>query len=238
MRRFFVSIPEDSPSRIDFDREESVHIQRVLRLSEGDEINVFDGIGNEYRCLLEEFQGKSASARVVERVAPSAKESPLVLTLGVTLTPIDKFELVIQKSVELGVSAIVPLSTIRSEVRAKTANKKLERWRKIIIEASKQCGRATLMKISQPQGFESFVETAEGVKIMFSERGGSSFAEIGLDKNITALVGPKGGWDDSELEFARDNNFSIVTFGGRILRAETAAISITTILQHRFGDIN
>jgi 16S rRNA (uracil1498-N3)-methyltransferase len=73
--------------------------------------------------------------------------------------------------------------------------------------------------------------------VLFSERGGESFASIKGGKKITAVIGPEGGWDDSELDAARDHGVKIVTLGGRILRAETAAISIAAILQHRFGDL-
>jgi 16S rRNA (uracil1498-N3)-methyltransferase len=73
---------------------------------------------------------------------------------------------------------------------------------------------------------------------LFSERDGSSFSRLKADKKITALFGPKGGWDDSELEAARSSGIKILTLGGRILRAETASIAITAILQHRFGDLN
>jgi len=238
MRRFYVPFSEKPTERFSFDREETRHIQRVLRLSEGDEINVFDGNGNEFRCAIEAFEKKITHAKILKQVEPEAPESPLNLILGVTLTKGDKFDLVIQKSVELGVSSIIPLITIRADVKAKNVEGKLERWRKIIIESSKQCGRATLMDISDPCDFEDFVMIAEGSKIMFSERDGNSFSGIKPSNKITALIGPKGGWDDAELEFAGKNDFQIVTFGGRILRAETAAISIASILQNQFGDIN
>ena len=238
MRRFYVPLTEKPSERFSFDREETRHIQKVLRLSEGDEINVFDGNGKEFRCVIEGFEKKTAHARILNQVEPTAPESSLNLDLGVTLTKGDKFDLVIQKAVELGVSSIIPLITIRAEVNPKNIERKLERWRKIIVEASKQCGRATLMEISEPCDFEDFVKIVEGSKIMFSERNGNSFSEIKPSNKITALIGPKGGWDDSEIELARKNDFQIVTFGGRILRAETAAISIASILQNQFGDIN
>lgn len=238
MRRFFVPFSESAPDHFAFDREETRHIQRVLRLIEGDEVNVFDGNGREFRCVIGEFKGKIASARVLKQIDAVAPESTLALTLAAALIKGDKFDLVIQKAVELGVSSLVPLLTIRSDIKAKNIDRKLERWRKIIIEASKQCGRATLMKISEPDGFENFVRMSEGTRLMFSEKDGYGFSAVKPDKKITAVVGPEGGWDDSEIEFAIKSGFQIITFGGRILRAETAAISVTAILQNQFGDIN
>ncbi len=239
MRRFFVNPPkEESPDQFSFDREETRHIQKVLRLSVGDEINVFDGLGNEYRCIIQEFRNNNAYARVVTRVEPTSPESPLDLTLAVALIKGDKFDLVIKKAVELGVAELVPITTIRSDVKAKNVKRKLERWQKIIVEASKQSGRATLMKISEPSDFDCAATTAEGSKILFSERGGDGFSKLLTKEKITAFVGPEGGWDDSEIEFARKNEIQVVTLGGRILRAETAAIAVSALLQNHFGDLN
>ena len=107
------------------------------------------------------------------------------------------------------------------------------------MEATKQCGRAKLMQITEPLGFAELIANsiAEDV-VLFSERDGLDFSRIKSEKKITAFFGPKGGWDDIELDTAVEQGIKIVTLGGRILRAETAAIGITAILQHRFGDIN
>jgi 16S rRNA (uracil1498-N3)-methyltransferase len=122
-------------------------------------------------------------------------------------------------------------------VKLKDSSKKLERWRKIVIEASKQCGRASLMRVGEPLEFSEFIESATGTRVLFAERGGDSFSDFEPARKITAAVGSEGGWEDSEIERAREKGFQIVTLGGRILRAETAAIAIAAILQHRFGDL-
>jgi 16S rRNA (uracil1498-N3)-methyltransferase len=100
------------------------------------------------------------------------------------------------------------------------------------------------MEIANLVSFKDFLDpvrdskTQTGTLLMFTERDGSGFTKIRPGKKITAIVGPEGGWEDSELELAREKDFALVTFGGRVLRAETAAISITAILQHRFGDMS
>ena len=238
MRRFCVRSLEDPFEQFAFDPEQTRHIQKVLRLDTGDNINVFDGSGNEFLCVIRGFRNKKVYAQALEQIAPVSSESPLNLQLGIALTKGNKFDLVIQKAVELGVSSLVPISTLRSDVKAKNTEKKLERWKKIIIEASKQSGRATLMDISAPQDISSFFETAEGLKLMFSERKGRRFSEIKSSNKITAVIGPEGGWEDLEIDLAKKHGFQITTLGGRILRAETAAISIAAILQNQFGDIN
>ena len=95
------------------------------------------------------------------------------------------------------------------------------------------------MQIGEPAEFEHLIKNAAaGDLIMFSERDGTDFSAVPAGKKLTALIGPKGGWDDSELEKARSLGTHVITLGGRILRAETAAIALTSLLQHRFGDLN
>jgi 16S rRNA (uracil1498-N3)-methyltransferase len=141
--------------------------------------------------------------------------------------------------VELGVTTFVPLETMRCDVKVKDAGKKLDRWQRIALEAAKQSGRSRLMEIAGPTSFDKFVAgERDHETILFSERDGISFGEIKPDAEITAIVGPAGGWDDSELALAAKHEVRTVTFGGRTLRAETAAIVVAAILQHRFGDLN
>ncbi|MGI8543310.1 MAG: 16S rRNA (uracil(1498)-N(3))-methyltransferase, partial [Aridibacter sp.] len=237
MRRFYAPRKDFKDNIILLNAEETRHLRNVLRLSAGDEISVFDGEGNEFLCEIKNIDKKQTSLQIVKKISTNSNESNLDLTLAVAILKGDKFDLVIQKSVELGVIKFVPIITKRCDVKLRNEEKKLERWRKIIIEASKQTGRAKLMKITEPFEFEDFVEDANGTKILFSERDGKSFSEIKSNKKMTAVIGSEGGWEDSEIELAKKNGFQIITFGGRILRAETAVISIATILQHRFGDL-
>jgi 16S rRNA (uracil1498-N3)-methyltransferase len=240
MRRFYSTTVGAEDSLFDLDIEQSKHLRSVLRLRNGDEVSVFDGLGREYLCVVEaagsgKFQSK---LQVVKKIDARFPESDLELILAVALLKSDKFDLVIQKAVELGVSQMVPMVTKRCDVKTKNFESKLVRFERIVIESSKQCGRAKLMQISPPRDFEEFVRNSKGSKMIFAEYGGGVFAKIQPDKKITAVIGPEGGWESSEIDFARRNDFQIITLGGRILRAETAAITITSLLQHHFGDLN
>lgn len=237
MRRFYAPKENFSNDKITLSLDETRHLRDVLRLREGEKVLVFDGAGKEFLCAIETIAKKETSLKIIEETAPSSPESDLNLTLAVALLKGEKFDLVIQKAVELGVCKLIPLNTKRADVRLKDADKKQERWQKIALEACKQSGRAQLMQIELPIDFEKFVKTAEGAKILFAERSGESFSAIKADKKITALVGSEGGWEDSEIEFAALNGFQIITLTGRILRAETAAIAISAILQNNFGDL-
>ena len=239
MRRFY-SPPENYiKSVITLDADETRHLRDVLRLKIDDEVSVFDGMGREYKCSVIAISKKHSELALIEEITPASPESPFEITLASTVLNGEKYDLIIQKSVELGVAKLIPLQTIRGDVKTKDAAKRLDRWRRIAMEATKQCGRARLMEIAEPTAFDDLIAGSTGEPIvMFSERDGVDFTSIKPDKKITALIGPKGGWDDSELDLARASGVSVVTLGGRILRAETAAIALTTILQHRFGDLN
>ncbi len=225
MRRFYAPPENFKNENVFLSEEETRHLRDVLRLRENETVRVFDGENLEFICEIENIEKRQTVLKIIEKTEPSAPMSNLDLTLAVALLKGEKFDLVIQKAVELGVKNFVPLITKRCDVKIKDADKKRERWRKIALEASKQSGRADLMKIETPVYFEKFIRNSNGTKILFSERGGKNFSQISETKKITAVIGSEGGWEDAEIESAKANGFQIVTLGGRILRAETAAIS-------------
>jgi 16S rRNA (uracil1498-N3)-methyltransferase len=222
------------------DQTEARHLADVLRLGPGAEVFVFDGQGREFRC--EVIDPKKATLRVIEPVPPPHAESPLSLTLAIALLKGEKFDLVVQKATELGVTRIVPVLTARADVRiadASAAAKRIARWNRLAMEAAKQCGRAVVPECKVPVEFSALVSEPAGFnqRVMFTERDGGSFDTIESGSNVIALVGPEGGWADEELAQARANDWTLVTLGGRTLRAETAAITVIALLQHRLGDL-
>jgi 16S rRNA (uracil1498-N3)-methyltransferase len=283
-RRRFYAPPEafssDSAS-VTLTGEETRHLRDVLRLRNGDKIHVFDGAGHEFHCEVRKISRDTTHAQLINEVSPACPDSPLDLTLAVALLKGEKFDLVVQKATELGVTRVVPVLTARADVKLKSGaepDRKIARWQRITLEATKQCGRARLMKIDTPITIAELINhspTADAVRWMFAERGGASLAKTindhvrerarvstgsdsdrinaqrrrgihlatarGTDTNaterLTALVGSEGGWTGEEITQAFDAGWKIVTLGGRILRAETAAIVIAALLQHRFGDL-
>ncbi len=200
---------------------------------------MFDGHGHEFRCTVSNTKRDSAELRIEAEVEPAKPESQLQLNLCVALLKGEKFDLVVQKATELGVTKVTPLITRYADIHLRDQNdatKRVTRWQRIALEAAKQSGRAFVPEISLPATFETALEV-EGTGVMFSERGGESLDSLTGASSITALVGSEGGWSDEELDAARARNFHIVTLGGRILRAETAAIAVTVLIQHRFGDL-
>ncbi len=226
--------------------DEARHLREVLRLRAGDEVFLFDGEGREFKGVVAEARRNSAQIDVLAEVDPAKPESPLDLTLAVALLKGEKFDLVVQKATELGVTKVMPLITSRADIRlrdASDADKRVARWQRIAIEAAKQSGRARIPEVLTPQTYTSVVSTSPEVNVLlFSERNGVSLEEA-LNSfadgpvAVTALVGSEGGWTDEEIVEARRAGCRIITLGGRILRAETAAIVVTALLQNHCGDL-
>ena len=222
--------------------EEARHLRDVLRLRTGDEVYVFDGRGREYRCAILGVTRDAAELRIEAEVEPAKPESQLQLNLCVALLKGEKFDLVVQKATELGVTKLTPLVTRFADIHLRDqsdATKRVARWQRIALEAAKQSGRAFVPEIGLPIDFEAALE-ADGLRLMFAERGGEPLETLLADappRAVTALVGSEGGWSDEEIETARARDFHVITLGGRILRAETAAISVSVLLQHRYGDL-
>ena len=224
--------------------EEARHLRDVLRLQLGDEAYVFDGLGHEFRGQVTVSDRDLAELTQLIEVEPARPESPLDLTLAVALLKGEKFDLVAQKATELGVNRIIPLLTERADIRLRDANdasKRVSRWQRIALEAAKQSGRARVPEVTQPRTFESCItERSDGLCLLFSEREGEPLAHAvnrGTAQTVLALVGSEGGWADAELASAHSAGWKIVTLCGRILRAETAAIAVTTLLQNLLGDL-
>ena len=239
-RRFFAP-----PSAFNFGKrivtltaDEARHLREVLRLKAGDEVQVFDGAGREFQAVVSQARREFAELELRDEIEPPKPESPLQLTLAVALLKGEKFDLVVQKGTELGVDKFIPLVTRYADIHLRDegdAKKRVTRWQRIALEAAKQCGRSVVPEVTAPAQFAFVI--GEDRCLMFSERGGQALdTDIKAD-NLTAIIGSEGGWSDDELDQARAAGVPILTLGGRILRAETAAIAAAVLLQHLYGDL-
>jgi 16S rRNA (uracil1498-N3)-methyltransferase len=243
-RRFFAPPEMIDRATITLSKEETHHLARVLRLRTGQEALVFDGRGNEFRCVISDVRSHHARLEIIEPLCPS-RESCIDLTLAQGLAKGEKFDLIVQKATELGVSRIVALATENSDVKLdeQRSARRVERWRRISLEAIKQCGRTKLVDIGKPLGLEEFLEgdrAANSALLLFSERGGATIKEAVAEsggKPVTALIGPEGGWSPREFEMLDARNARAVSLGPRIMRAETAALVAIALIQHLLGDM-
>jgi 16S rRNA (uracil1498-N3)-methyltransferase len=261
-RRRFHAPPEnfsDDGARVALSREETQHLAGALRLAAGEEVYVFDGEGREFLCAVKDDPprgaARNATLEVRGPVEPLCAESPLELTLCVALLKGEKFDLVVQKATELGVACVVPVETARADVRLSRgredagARKRVERWRRIAVEAAKQSGRARVPRVVAPLSLTDLLTKdspdgtdAKSRRLIFAERGGRSLVEtLGASDEkparVAALVGPEGGWEETEINQATKLGWEAVTLGGRVMRAETAGIVVAALLQHLCGDL-
>src|SRR5215475_3815756 len=173
-RRRFYAPPEAFSSDLkvaQLSADETRHLRSVLRLKSGDEIYLFDGAGREFHGRVETLARNSTEVTVIEQVEPARPESPLNLTLAIGLLKGEKFDLVIQKATELGVTRIVPVIAARTDVKLsseKDSERKMVRWQRIALEATKQCGRAALTTIERPATFERLIESSHKNSLIFA----------------------------------------------------------------------
>jgi 16S rRNA (uracil1498-N3)-methyltransferase len=219
------------------------HAVNVLRLREHHEITIFDGIGNQARAQLTQIEKKSALATIT-LIESTSIESPLSITLAQCLSVGDKMDWTIEKAVELGVTRITPLFSVKSQIKLtpERAAKKLEHWQRIIIAACAQCGRNVLPQMDTPQTLNTFLGTQKSrpsIKLMLHPNGAIPFKAIPApqaSQEIILLIGPEGGFDDKELAQAQASNFTNTVLGPRVLRTESAGLAAIAALQTIWGD--
>jgi len=253
MSRFFVS-----PENIDLNSEiititgEDVrHIGSVLRAVPGDVLELSDGSGTDYKAVIEQI-GKDCVLTKITGAGPNRTEPPISLTLFQGIPKADKMEYIIQKCIELGVKRIVPVMTARTVVKfsnSKDAALKTVRWRRIALEAAKQCDRGIIPAVEDPVRLEKALEMGGecGLKLIpYEEERNGSLKELlrqyggaaqTNNGGIGIIIGPEGGFEAEEVEMAARSGFQSVTLGPRILRTETAGLAVASIIMYEIGDM-
>jgi 16S rRNA (uracil1498-N3)-methyltransferase len=257
--RIFLPIISIHNNQISITGEKARYLLSVLRCKKGDELVVFDGMGNCMKTSILKSDRREVIAEVIEKFIRDT-ESPVKIILVQGLLKGQKMDMVIQKATELGVKEIIPVITERSQPRE---TRKVERWRKIAEEASRQSGRTFIPIIHETVEFNKFFgkigklkgsgETVkqgheEMIGLICWEEGGLSlkdavhkFSSSSIlrvsDSPIHLLIGPEGGFTKEEVDIAEGKGLIVTSLGKRILRAETAAISAITLVQFLSGDL-
>jgi 16S rRNA (uracil1498-N3)-methyltransferase len=216
---------------------EAHHLSRVMRASVGDAVVLFDGSGAEFTSRIERIAKSSVELSLIER-REIDRELPFRLTLAVALPKGDRQRWLVEKAVELGVTRLVPLATTRGVADGRAA---IERLRRAVIEASKQCGRNRLMEIAPPQHWRDIscaTSGADSVRLFAHPTSGAAGCarpdlELARGRDATIAIGPEGGWTDEEAAIAREDGWRFVDLGTRILRVETAAIALASVVAMR-----
>ncbi len=236
--RFFFPCPLPESGEIELPDALAHHALRVLRLRDGDPLVLFDGRGGELAARLQ-VRGRDALAvrgeyHVLER------ESPLSLVLVQALASGEKMDWIVQKAVELGVSALVPLQAERSVLKLSgdRAHKRVAHWRQVAISACEQSGRNRVPEIEPITGLREYLASAAvGSRLVLTPVDGRRLASLARpDAALHLLVGPEGGWSDEELAMCRATGCVPVGLGPRVLRTETAGLAAVAALQALWGD--
>jgi 16S rRNA (uracil1498-N3)-methyltransferase len=220
----------------------AVHASRALRMKVGDSAVLFNGDGNDYPCELT-YMSKSEVSAKVKSVSANTCESPLNITLIQAISSGDRMDFTIQKAVELGVTAIQPISSQRSVVKlsGERAEKRREHWQNVVISACEQCGRAIVPEVRPATSLAQWLGQSEtaALRIILSPGAPQSLNELQKPSgDIQLLIGAEGGLTEDEINLATTHNFTPIRLGNRILRTETAALTAISSLQTRWGDFN
>ena len=241
MYHFFVTPDNVADGKIYIEGTDVNHIRNVLRMRPGDELCVNDGAGTEYICEIENISEGEIVCKIIGTGGTNS-EPPVKYYLFQGLPKADKFEFIIQKSVELGAYEIIPVKTARSIVKydEKKAKAKLERWRKISEAAAKQSRRGVIPEVKAIMSFKEAIEYAkaldinlipyENFKSMDATR--AVYEKISPGIKVGIFIGPEGGFEQSEVALACEAGAHQISLGSRILRTETAALSLLSVLNY------
>jgi 16S rRNA (uracil1498-N3)-methyltransferase len=245
MHRFFAPGLDPGDEAVDLPRDEAEHLTRVLRLGAGDTVAVFDGRGRE--CLARIISAARTSVRVqiLSRVEPAA-EPAVGMTLAQAVLKGEKMDDIIRDAVMLGVRAIQPVVTMRSEVTvaALMRGARVDRWRRVALASVKQSRRAVVPEVRMPLTLETLLgDPAPALSIMLVEPGAadrvdtlSALRTIAIPSDVLLMVGPEGGWTGAERLAARDHGARLITLGHRTLRADAVPVAAISVLQFLWGD--
>ncbi len=239
--RLFIDIDLSSGDQISLAKDKSHHLSHVLRMRSGDAIKLFNNAGYEFESTILELTKKNAKVQIKESVKID-NESPLKITLCLGIARGQHMDYSIQKAVELGVHKIIPVMSEFSNVKLldDRVKNKMTHWNNIIINATEQCGRSRLTQLLEPISFrECVVFEASTTRFILHPGSQKAMPEITVENNeLLIIIGPEGGFSDTEVKEAIEKNMVPISLGPRILRAETAVVSAVSNAQQLWGDLN
>jgi 16S rRNA (uracil1498-N3)-methyltransferase len=246
VHRFFAPSFDPGDETATLPREEAEHLTRVLRLGVGDTVAVFDGRGHEFLARVASAVRRDVRVQLLSRIEPAA-ESGVALTLAQAVLKGDKMDDVIRDAVMLGVAAVQPIVTKRTEatVAALMKGARVERWRRVALASVKQSRRAMLPDVRTPMTLENLLdEPGSALRLMLVEPSASADVEPvsamqGMPRpdNATLFVGPEGGWTEPEWSEAAAHGVRLVSLGARTLRADAVPVAAISVLQFLWGDL-
>ena len=239
VHRFFAPALDAGDEIVELPRDEAEHLTRVLRLAPGDTVSIFNGRGDEFLARVLAAARRDVRVQVLSRVEAAPEPTP-ALTLVQAVLKGDKMDDVVRDAVMLGVHAIQPIVTRRTEVTvaAILRGARQDRWRRVALASVKQSRRAVLPEILMPLTFATWLdEPPADERLMFVEPGIpgaqplTTLRSAAVPGSAAVVVGPEGGWDLAECDAARTHGLRLVSLGGRTLRADAVPIAALSVLQ-------
>ncbi|MCX7916595.1 MAG: 16S rRNA (uracil(1498)-N(3))-methyltransferase [bacterium] len=249
MRRVYIGRDSIRKNSFFLIKGETYHyLKNVLRLKESDEFIGFDGSGKEYHLKIKEIKDREIFVEIIEEKEVYNPELPFNLSLYQCLPKGEKFDFIIRESTQFGIKKIVPVISKRVivQIPEDKIENKIKRWTKIAAESSKISGRTFIPEISKPEKFKECLEDEKDYGIIFWEGEREKTIkdiikhlnrEAIFNKKINVFVGPEGGFDEEEVEMAKENGYITVSLGRRILKVETASIVCIAILIYELENL-
>ena len=239
--RFHVPDLDASVSLVTLPADEAAHLVRVLRLGAGAEVDVFDGRGALWRAEVVHADKTRVAVRPVARVDPAA-ETRVRIALVASVLKGDKMDDVVRDAVMLGVSAIQPIVSVRSEISAGALarSRRVERWQRVAVASVKQCGRAVVPVVREAVTFDRYLAgAAAGARVMCVEPGLRSVTlrELPVPEAVDVIIGPEGGWTHEEVSDAAAAGAVMVSLGARTLRADAVPLVALTALLTMWSEL-
>ncbi len=237
MHRLYVAEPLSSPSELTLDGDTAHYLIKVLRVSVGQSLQLFNGDGVNYFAQVLELQKKSLLVNITDCECPN-NEPSLAVSVAFSLFKAERVEWLLQKGTELGATEFVPIiSQYTDGKNAQQLEKKQARWQQIIISACEQSGRAVVPVLQQSESFRDFLQTdSSDAKLLLHPYQSKKLSEFPLPlQRVTLLAGPEGGFSEAEVDEAKASGFRCLSLGPRILRAETAPLSALSIVMDQWS---
>jgi len=238
--RLYSSDSLNTGQTLDLQDDNAHYVRTVLRLKKEQSLILFNGLGGEFLCVINEVSRKRVVISIVEAIDRTV-ESPLYVTLGLGVSRGDRMDWAVQKAVELGVNNITPLITERCVVKFKADKKqqRLQHWKNIVQHAAEQSSRTILPELNEITTLDDWVKEQQGLKVFLDPYAEQSLADLQpSNMKVTLLTGPEGGFSEQERELAIAAGFTPVRLGARILRTETASLAALSAVQMLWGDFS
>lgn len=237
--RIYQNLPLLEGNTVELDENGSRHLAKVLRLEVGSPVILFNGTGGEYHGQIEKVENKKVTV-FLDFFNEADRASPLHIHLGQVISKGDHMDYALQKAVELGVSEITPLFSQHCTVKLKGPRlaKKVEQWRHLLVAACEQSGLNIIPTLHMPVDLNEWCESvgADAKWILHTEDLPSNPFQAEAPASICFAVGPEGGFNEEEIQQAKEHEFRCITLGPRVWRTETAPVVMLSLIQMHWGD--